>query len=73
MTGTLEKAVEISSLSDLPSQENDMRFVYCAAAVCALLNDFGGMDVDLAVRFILSSQRYDGGLSQVLCSLLSLL
>ncbi len=44
--------------------ENDMRFVYCAAAVCFMLNDFSGMDVDLATKFICSSQRYDGGISQ---------
>lgn len=44
--------------------ENDMRFVYCAAAVCHMLDDFSGMDVDLAVKFICESQRYDGGISQ---------
>jgi prenyltransferase beta subunit len=45
--------------------EKDMRFVYCAAAVCQMLGDFEeGMDVELVVKFICSSQRYDGGISQ---------
>ena len=44
--------------------ENDMRFVYCAAAVCSMLGDFAGMDVELATAFIKASQRYDGGFSQ---------
>jgi geranylgeranyl transferase type-1 subunit beta len=41
--------------------------VYCAAAVCHMLNDFSGMDVELAVKFICGSQRYDGGISQGGC------
>ena len=58
--------------------ENDMRFVYCAAAVCAMLKDGGGagedlgeegsayewegMDVASASSYILASQAYDGAL-----------
>jgi geranylgeranyl transferase type-1 subunit beta len=44
--------------------EKDMRFVYCAAAVSYMLNDFSGMDVEKAAQFVASSQRYDGGISQ---------
>lgn len=44
--------------------ENDMRFVYCAAVVCSLLDDWSGMDVDAAAAFISRSQRYDGGIGQ---------
>ena len=36
--------------------ENDMRFVYCASAICYMLNDWSGMDVDLTVKFICASQ-----------------
>lgn len=36
--------------------ENDMRFVFCAASVCYILNDWSAMDVDRAVQFIKSSQ-----------------
>ncbi len=36
--------------------ENDMRFVYCAAAISYMLNDFSGVDVDKAVKYIITSQ-----------------
>ena len=36
--------------------ENDMRFVYCAACVCCILNDWSPMNVDKAAEFIKSSQ-----------------
>ena len=46
--------------------ESDMRFVYCAAAICTFLRDGGeassGMDAARASAFILSSQSYDGAL-----------
>ena len=33
-----------------------MRFVYCAACICYMLNDWNGMDVDLTARYIASCQ-----------------
>jgi len=36
--------------------ENDMRFVYCAACICTMLDDWSGMDVEKATQYILSSQ-----------------
>ena len=48
--------------------EHDMRFVFCAAAVCRMLGDEDcsvGMDVDTACHYILSSISYDGGIGQV--------
>ena len=58
--------------------ESDMRFVYCAAAICAMLRDGGGagedlgeegsslewegMDAALASSYVLGSQAYDGAL-----------
>ena len=33
-----------------------MRFMFCAACVCYILNDWSGMDVDKAVTFIKRSQ-----------------
>jgi geranylgeranyl transferase type-1 subunit beta len=44
--------------------ESDMRFVYCAAAICYMLNDFSGIDIDKAVKYILSSQSYDSAIGQ---------
>jgi geranylgeranyl transferase type-1 subunit beta len=58
--------------------ESDMRFVYCAAAICAMLRDGGGvneelgeegvahewegMDKALATKYVLASQAFDGAL-----------
>ena len=38
-----------------------MRFMFCAACVCYILNDWSGMDVDKAVNFIKRSQVKRGG------------
>nr|XP_050044763.1 geranylgeranyl transferase type-1 subunit beta-like [Dermacentor andersoni] len=43
--------------------EDDMRFVYCAAAICCLLHDWSGFDKEKAVSFIQSCYGYDGGIS----------
>uniref|UniRef100_A0A6B2L8R2 Geranylgeranyl transferase type-1 subunit beta n=1 Tax=Arcella intermedia TaxID=1963864 RepID=A0A6B2L8R2_9EUKA len=44
--------------------ECDMRYVYCAAAVSYMLNDWSGFDKDKATQYILSSQSYDYGIAQ---------
>jgi len=44
--------------------ENDMRFVYCAAAISYMLNDFSGINVNQAVKYILSSQSFDSAVAQ---------
>jgi prenyltransferase beta subunit len=54
-----------------------MRFVYCAAAICYMLNDFSGMDVDKAVEYIYNSQvclreRYQYEYALYLCVLISM-
>lgn len=43
--------------------EDDMRFVYCAAAICRLLHDWSGFDKEKAVSFIQDCYGYDGGIS----------
>lgn len=40
--------------------EADMRFVYCACAISALLNDWSGFDIKQTIHFINSCRRYDG-------------
>jgi geranylgeranyl transferase type-1 subunit beta len=40
--------------------ESDVRFVYCAACVCTLLQDWSGMDVAAATRYLLSCLSYEG-------------
>ncbi|XP_033750629.1 geranylgeranyl transferase type-1 subunit beta-like [Pecten maximus] len=44
--------------------ENDMRFVYCAACTCYMINDWSGIDKKKAVNFIRNSQTYEGGIAQ---------
>ncbi|EEZ99080.2 geranylgeranyl transferase type-1 subunit beta [Tribolium castaneum] len=44
--------------------EHDMRFVFCAACICYILDDFSGMDIDRTVDFILKSISYDFGIAQ---------
>ncbi|CAL4958171.1 unnamed protein product [Urochloa decumbens] len=45
--------------------ETDLRFVYCAAAICSMLDDWAGMDKLKAKEYILSCQSYDGGFGMV--------
>ncbi|KAG8231321.1 hypothetical protein J437_LFUL011146 [Ladona fulva] len=53
-----------SFCASLEGSENDMRFVYCAAAVCYILQDWSGMDVQKAVNYILNSISYDYGFGE---------
>ncbi|CAL1374480.1 unnamed protein product [Linum trigynum] len=41
--------------------ETDLRFIYCAAAICFMLDDWSGMDRDKATEYILKCKAYDGG------------
>ncbi|CAA7029032.1 unnamed protein product [Microthlaspi erraticum] len=41
--------------------ETDLRFVYCAAAICDMLGNWSGMDKEKAKDYILNCQSYDGG------------
>lgn len=44
--------------------EQDMRFVYCAACICTMLDDWGAVDKARMKEYILGSVRYDYGISQ---------
>lgn len=44
--------------------ETDLRTVYCAFAVCAMLNDWSGLDVAGAVGFVRRCRTYEGGYAQ---------
>ncbi|KAF9413787.1 Geranylgeranyl transferase type-1 subunit beta [Podila epigama] len=44
--------------------EPDMRFVYCAAAISYILNDWSGFNRDTALDFIRRCQGYDFGFGQ---------
>jgi len=44
--------------------ESDLRFVYCSLAICNILNDSSGIDVNSAVKFIMNCLNYDGAFGQ---------
>jgi geranylgeranyl transferase type-1 subunit beta len=48
----------------LEGGENDMRFLYCAAAICSMLGDWEGMDQEAATHYVLESISYEGGIGQ---------
>ncbi|KAG8390875.1 hypothetical protein BUALT_Bualt01G0129100 [Buddleja alternifolia] len=41
--------------------ETDLRFVFCAAAICSILKNWSGMDREKAKEYIIKCQSYDGG------------
>lgn len=41
-----------------------MRFVFCAVAICYILDDFSYVDVERIKEFIRKSFNYDGGIGQ---------
>ncbi|KAJ3693676.1 hypothetical protein LUZ60_009156 [Juncus effusus] len=45
--------------------ETDLRFVYCAAAISSMLNDWSGIDCEKARDYIIKCQSYDGGFGLV--------
>ncbi|XP_068668720.1 geranylgeranyl transferase type-1 subunit beta-like isoform X2 [Aristolochia californica] len=45
--------------------EKDLRFVYCAAAICFMLDDWSGMNRAKATEYICDCQSYDGGFALV--------
>ncbi|XP_060658834.1 geranylgeranyl transferase type-1 subunit beta [Drosophila nasuta] len=46
--------------------EDDMRFVYCAATICHMLDYWGSVNKESMFQFIMRSLRYDYGFSQEL-------
>eukprot|EP00127_Corallochytrium_limacisporum_P004827 Clim_evm10s183 gene=Clim_evmTU10s183 len=48
--------------------EQDLRFVYCACATAALIDDFSGIDRDKVLEFIKKCQTYEGGFGQTIGS-----
>lgn len=48
----------------LEGSECDMRFVFCVASICYIINDFSSINVDKTVQYILSSLTYEGAFGQ---------
>jgi prenyltransferase beta subunit len=45
------------------SGEADVRFLYCACAISAILQDWSAVDCDRAVEYILQCITYEGGIA----------
>eukprot|EP01032_Pedospumella_encystans_P012288 gene12288-14226_t len=52
-----------STLND--SGEADVRFLYCACAISAALDDWSSVDIEAAVRYIQQCVTYEGGIAVV--------
>ena len=52
-----------STLND--SGEADVRFLYCACAISAALDDWSSVDTEAAVRYIQQCVTYEGGIAVV--------
>lgn len=50
--------------ASIQGSESDMRFVYCAAAICYMLNDWGSVNKQKMTEYVLNNIRYDYGISQ---------
>ncbi|XP_069694771.1 geranylgeranyl transferase type-1 subunit beta [Periplaneta americana] len=53
-----------SYCATLAGSESDMRFIYCAACICYILNDWSAMDIERTMNFITRSMSYDFGIGQ---------
>ena len=49
-----------SFMASKEEQGCDMRFVYCAASICTLLDNFEIVSTSKTVDYILKSQTYEG-------------
>ena len=54
-----------SFCATLEGNECDMRFLYCACAVSAILGDWSAVNVEAAVSYVKSCITYEGGISLV--------
>ncbi|CAF90463.1 unnamed protein product, partial [Tetraodon nigroviridis] len=65
LAGLRALQMEDGSFYALPEgSENDIRFIYCAASICYMLDDWSGMDTRKAIEYIRGSLSYDGGFGQ---------
>ncbi|KAJ3015671.1 UNVERIFIED_CONTAM: Geranylgeranyl transferase type-1 subunit beta [Siphonaria sp. JEL0065] len=53
-----------SYIASADGTESDMRFLFAACAISYLLNDFRGVNTDLAVKYIVQSKTYENAFAQ---------
>ncbi|WKX95939.1 hypothetical protein Q1695_012414 [Nippostrongylus brasiliensis] len=63
-TLTVSQKDDGSFWSEGRDSESDMRFVFCAVAICHILQDFSCINFSSLKSFIRSSLNYDGGIGQ---------
>lgn len=51
-------------ISCVTDPQSDLRFLYCAAAISHMLNDWSGFDRQAALRFIRECQTYEHGFAR---------
>ncbi|GAB5355442.1 hypothetical protein AAMO2058_000205900 [Amorphochlora amoebiformis] len=44
------------------TEEDDMRFMYCACAISDMLGDWSGVNKEKATQYIIDAQAFDGGI-----------
>jgi len=53
-----------SFVATLEGSENDARFVYCAACICYILQDWSAINIESATNYIIGCISYDGAIGQ---------
>jgi len=53
-----------SFVATLEGSESDARFVYCAASISYILQDWSAIDIDAATDYIINCISYDGAIGQ---------
>ncbi|XP_058792024.1 geranylgeranyl transferase type-1 subunit beta [Phymastichus coffea] len=56
--------VDGSFMAMVTGCESDMRFVYCACCISAILDDWSGINKDKTIDYIVKSISYDGAIGQ---------
>ncbi|KAL0091986.1 protein geranylgeranyltransferase type I beta subunit [Phycomyces blakesleeanus] len=46
------------------SYERDVRFIYCATAICYILDDWSGLDMEKTLKYIQNLQSYEHAIGQ---------
>uniref|UniRef100_A0A3P9LF22 Geranylgeranyl transferase type-1 subunit beta n=1 Tax=Oryzias latipes TaxID=8090 RepID=A0A3P9LF22_ORYLA len=65
LAGLRALQLEDGSFYSVPEgSENDIRFIYCAACICFMLDDWSGMNIQKAIEYIRGSLSYDNGFGQ---------
>jgi len=66
MSISIQSKCTYDSFQSIPlGSENDLRFLYCACAISHILDDWSGINKDMAVSYIRSCRSWDGGIGLI--------